>query len=119
MSGLKGLATLLVKHEACVVRSMTNDIYHNYGHIDIFPYCMIGMAVSGALVQFCGFSCAFVFPEHKNLLIAMASVLFDGSCLVFPVLKLLYLWFQGKPGNHVFGFLFGFYTVFAAVVFVP
>mmetsp|Transcript_16953 Transcript_16953/g.39502 ORF Transcript_16953/g.39502 Transcript_16953/m.39502 type:complete len:481 (-) Transcript_16953:69-1511(-) len=81
-------------------------------HVDIFPFMFVVMGMAGSLIRFCGYSCAFLFPEHKTLLIAMASVLFDGSCLVFPVIKVLYI------SGLSFETLFWIYTILSAIVFM-
>jgi len=80
-------------------------------HIDLFPIYLVGVAVGGSLIRFCGYSCGFLFPGHGALLIAMASVLFDGSCMVFPLIKVLYN--MGIPLST----LFWYYTAIGLVIF--
>lgn len=81
-------------------------------HVDLFPPFLVGVAIGGSLIRFCGYSVGFLFPAKSALLIAMASVLFDGSCLVFPVLQLLY---KAGVGYQA---LFVGYAVLGLILFV-
>ncbi|CAJ1395686.1 unnamed protein product [Effrenium voratum] len=85
--------------------------FHTY-HVDLFPVFLVGVAVGGSLIRFCGYSVGFLFPSHSALLIATASVLFDGSCLVFPLLRAI---FSAGVGYEA---LFGSYAGFGLVLFI-
>eukprot|EP00931_Biecheleriopsis_adriatica_P055188 TRINITY_DN32571_c0_g1_i1.p1 TRINITY_DN32571_c0_g1~~TRINITY_DN32571_c0_g1_i1.p1 ORF type:complete len:528 (+),score=63.34 TRINITY_DN32571_c0_g1_i1:65-1585(+) len=84
--------------------------FHTF-QIDLFPLFLVGVAIGGSLIRFCGYTVGFLFPSKSALLIAIASVLFDGSCLVFPVLQAIF-------NNGVsFEALFGGYAVLGLVIF--
>lgn len=80
--------------------------FHTY-HVDLFPVFLVGVAVGGSLIRFCGYSVGFLFPSHSALLIATASVLFDGSCLVFPLLRAIFSGLDNPVWpTHLFATLF-------------
>lgn len=91
--------------------ALCEKIWQTY-RFDVIPFLMVAIAVAGSLIRFCGYACAFLFPGRSSLLLALASVLFDGSCMVFPVLKLFY------DAGISFSGLFWAYTLISLVVFI-
>ena len=85
--------------------------FHSW-HVDLFPPFLVGVAIGGSLIRFCGYSVGFLFPSHSALLIATASVLFDGSCLVFPLLRVIYINGGGYEAT------FGGYAALGVVLFL-
>eukprot|EP00929_Paragymnodinium_shiwhaense_P076086 TRINITY_DN39031_c0_g1_i1.p1 TRINITY_DN39031_c0_g1~~TRINITY_DN39031_c0_g1_i1.p1 ORF type:complete len:495 (+),score=59.39 TRINITY_DN39031_c0_g1_i1:45-1529(+) len=100
----------IIEIASLICIALSESVYKSSG-VDLFPAGLVGIAVAGTLVRYCGYACGLLFPERTDLLIALASVLFDGSCMVFPVIKVIY------DLGLSFELVLWFYTAFGVVVF--
>eukprot|EP00931_Biecheleriopsis_adriatica_P106759 TRINITY_DN81142_c0_g1_i1.p1 TRINITY_DN81142_c0_g1~~TRINITY_DN81142_c0_g1_i1.p1 ORF type:complete len:481 (-),score=55.95 TRINITY_DN81142_c0_g1_i1:164-1606(-) len=88
------------------------ELIHSLTNFDMFLWSLVGLGIGGAQTMMCAYSIAFLFPDRKSLLLGLTSVLFDGSCLVFPVSRIIY------HSGVSFYLLFWGYTILSALVFV-
>ena len=57
---------------------------------DVFLGSTVLLAVGGSITMFTGYALPFLFPSHATLLIELISSLFDGSCIILPLMRLAY-----------------------------